>query len=127
MDWEKVYRELSKRNWIILLVLSAISTLFMSYSLTLGIILGGFVVILNFDVLQRTIRRAFPANGTAGAKPLLVVKTYFRLLALGVVIYLLIRSGSVDPIGLAIGLSTVVFSIVSFGISCARRPTGEAT
>ena len=43
------------------------------------------------------------------------------LLGLGLVMYLSIKLGRVDPVGLAIGLSTVVFSIISFGISQAVK------
>ena len=61
MDWEEVYRDLKKRNWIILLVLSTISALLMSHTVTLGVMLGGLIIILNFNILQHTIRRAFPS------------------------------------------------------------------
>jgi len=127
MDWEKAYRALVKRNWIILLILSAISYFLMSHLFTTGIILGGLIIIVNFDVLQHTIQRAFPFDGAVKArKTLLIAKSYFRLLALGATIYFLMKFGRVDPIGLAIGLSTVVFSIISFGISCALKTmTGE--
>ena len=129
MDWEKTYKELSKRNWIILLILATISYFLMSRLLTMGIILGGLIIIINFDLLQHTIRHAFPSRGGFEAnKVFLIGKCYFRLLALGAIIYLLIKLGMVDPIGLIIGLSTVVFSIISFGISCAlKTPNREAT
>ena len=129
MDWDKAYHAITKRNWIILFLLSLISYFAMPPSATLGVILGGVVVIINFDLLQNTIRRAFPTNGTEKPKkPVLIIKSYVRLLGLGLVIYLLIKLARVDPIGLAIGLSTVVFSIVSFGISRAvKRKAGEAT
>jgi len=129
MDWEKTYKDISKRSWIILLILSTFSYFIMSRLLTTGIIMGGLIVIFNFDLLQHTIRRAFPSGeGLKTKKILLIGKCYFRLLALGAIIYLLIKLGMVDPIGLTIGLSTVVFSIISFGISCAFKTTNrEAT
>ena len=129
MDWEKTYKDISKRNWIILLILSTASFFLMSRLLTTGIIAGGLIIIFNFDLLQHTVRRAFPSNeGLKSNKVFLIGKSYFRLLALGIIIYLLIKLGMVDPIGLTIGLSTVVFSIISFGISCAlKTPNREAT
>ena len=129
MNWEEVYRELKKRNWIILLVLATISTLLMNHTVTLGVILGGLIIIANFNILQHTIRRAFPSEkGVKNNKSILIIKGYFRLLVLGVVIYLILKFGMVDPIGLTVGLSTVVFSIVSFGISRAFKTlAGEAT
>ena len=57
----------------------------------------------------------------------IIAKYYLRLLALGVIIYFLITRGWVDPVGLAVGLSTVVISIVTLGIYLARKTyTGEA-
>ena len=129
MDWEEVYRDLKKRNWIILLVLSTISALLMSHTVTLGVMLGGLIIILNFNILQHTIRRAFPSEkGVKNKKSILIIKSHFRILALGAVIYFILKFRMVDPIGLIVGLSTVVFSIVSLGISRAFKTlTGEAT
>lgn len=122
MDWEKVYKDLRRRNWIILLVMSTMSYFLMSHSLTLGIILGGFIIMANFKVFQHTIRSAFSSDGVMNTgKMVIIAKYYFRLLALGVIIFLLITQGWVDPIGLAVGLSTVVISIISFGINRAYK------
>jgi hypothetical protein len=129
MDWEKTYKDLKRLNWFSLLIMSLISYFLLSSSFTLGIILGGFIIIVNFKVLQHTIRRAFSSQGVMNAsKFIIIVKYYLRLLALGVVICYLIKLGWVDPVGLAVGLSTVVISIVSFGIKAAfKTVTGEAT
>ena len=128
MDWKTLYKDLSTRNWLILLFLSSSSFFMMSNSLTLGVILGGLVIIVNFNILQRTICRAFSPEGIMTDKITVILKYYLRLLALGVIIYVLITKGWVDPVGLAIGLSTVVISIVSFGISRAWKTySTEAT
>lgn len=129
MDWEKIYRDLRKLNWIALLILSFISYFLMSSSLTMGIILGGLIIIANFHVFQHTICCAFSPEGGMKAKKIVIIgKYYLRLLALGILIYILIGHGWVDPVGLVIGLSTVVISITSFGIKRAwRTMTGEAT
>jgi len=56
------------------------------------------------------------------------MKYYFRLLVMGVIIYLLITRGLVDPLGLAVGLSTVVIGIIIFGINRAWKTfAGEAS
>lgn len=128
MDWEKTYKDLRRLNWLTLLIMSLISTLFMSQIFTLGVILGGLIIIANFKVLQHTIRRGFSAaGGMSTGKLLIIMKYYFRLLALGVVIAFLIKRGWVDPVGLTIGLSTVVISVVGFGIKRAMNAvSGEA-
>ena len=57
----------------------------------------------------------------------IVAKYYFRLAILAVIIYTLITNGWVNPIGLAIGLSIVVFSIISIGIRAVwKTSSGEA-
>ncbi|MBW1998221.1 MAG: ATP synthase subunit I [Deltaproteobacteria bacterium] len=120
---------MTKRNWVILLLLSLAGYFFLGDRLTLGIILGGLVSIANFNLLQNTITKTFPLNEGAGRgkKTILLLKSYFRLLGLGIAIYLLLKSGRIDPIGLAIGLSTVVIGIISFGITNAlKTTTGEA-
>jgi hypothetical protein len=120
MDWKLTYRVLKKRNWIILLLLSGTSYFLANRAVTLGVILGGLTIIANFGVLQHTVRRAFSPDGVMEAtKWSILVKTYARLFVLGIIIFVLITRGLVDPIGLGIGLSTVVFSIISYGIQRA--------
>jgi hypothetical protein len=122
MDWKTLHRELACLNWMILLVLASLSYFLLSPALTTGVILGGFIIIANFNVMQHTICRAFYRQGKGKSmKASIIGKYYLRLLALGIVIYVLITNGWADPIGLAIGLSTVVFSIVVFGITMALK------
>jgi len=129
MDWEKTYKDLKKLNWYSLLIMSLASYFLFSQPFTLGIILGGFIIIVNFKVLQHTIRRGFSSRGVMSAtKFFIIVKYYLRLLVLGAVICYLIKRGWVHPVGLAVGLSTVVVGIVSFGIKTAFKTVpGEAT
>jgi hypothetical protein len=128
MDWEKIYGDLRMLNWFSLLIMSLISFLFMSRSLTFGIILGGLIVIANFWVFQRSIRRGFLSEGIMRTTRFFVVTKYFlRLSVLAIIIALSVKCKWIDPVGLAIGLSTVVISIVSFGIKRALRSVmGEA-
>ncbi|MBW2609844.1 MAG: ATP synthase subunit I [Deltaproteobacteria bacterium] len=129
MDWKTIYEGFKIRNWAVLFVLSVIGYGFMSHSRTLGIILGGIVVIANFNIFQHTICHAFSSAGTESfTKVLIIVKYYLRLLALAVIIFILVTKDLVDPVGFAIGLSTMVISIVLFGISRAcKMRIGGAT
>jgi hypothetical protein len=129
MDWKTVYEDLKVQNWIILLILSSISYFLLSPSRTLGTILGGFLIIANFKVFQHTIRNAFSPDGLLVSRKIsIIAKYYFRLLVMGVIIFVLINKGLVDPVGLALGLSTVVISIVIFGIGMALNTfTKEAS
>ena len=117
-DWDRTYESLKRWNWFILLILSSASYFLMSHSMTFGIILGGFITFVNFGFLQSTIRKSFSPDGNPKTKKYsLMIKSFFRLLILGVIIYFLITRGLINPVGLTIGLSIVVLSIVSYGIS----------
>ena len=122
MDWEKTYGDLKKLNWFVLLIMSLIGNFFLSLSLTLGIILGGLIIIANFGALQRSIRRGFQSEGTMRTTSFFIVtKSFLRLSVLAIIVALLVKCKWIDPVGLALGLSTVVISIVSFGIKRALR------
>jgi hypothetical protein len=129
MDWQILHREIKMLNWIILLILSVVSYFLMRPAWTLGVILGGFAMIANFGMLQRAVRQAFSTDRKMiRGKAAIIAKYYLRLLGLGIVIYLLITKEWVDPAGLAVGLSTVVLSIVIMGIHMALKTvTREAT
>ncbi len=125
-DREKLLKQIKTTNWIILLILGSLSSVFMSATFTLGVILGGFIIIANFSVLQHTIRSAFSDQGVMrGKKISIIAKFYFRLAIMGLIIYILITTGWVNPLGLAIGLSIVIFSILSFGIRTAWKTSSR--
>jgi hypothetical protein len=128
MDWDKVSKMLANYNWIILMVLGSASFFLMSPLFTLGVILGGLIIIANFKLLQHTIRSAFASGGALKTNKVSIIgKYYFRLAIMGIIIYILVTNGWVDPIGLVIGLSIVVFSIVLMGVRAAWKiSSGEA-
>lgn len=128
MEWKGLYGDLRMINWVVLLVLSIASYLFMGEERTAGVILGGIIITVNFGVLQHTISRAFSAENTmTRGKASIIAKYYLRFLGLGVVLYLLITRGLVDPVGLAVGLSSMTISITVLGVIRAiKEARGEA-
>jgi len=122
MDWSALYRELRILNWVILLILTSAAVAFWGRPEGVGVFAGGVIIIANFSLLQHTISRAFlPDGGMKRVKAVIVVKYYLRLLALGVILYLLISRGHLDPVGLAVGLSTISLSIAVVGVQKAIR------
>ena len=73
MEWEKVSKEIKTLNWVTLLVLGSASYPLMGSAFTLGIILGGMIVIANFNLLQKTIRSAFGPDGVMKSKKVSIV------------------------------------------------------
>lgn len=99
----------------------------------MGIILGGMMSIANFRLLQKNIRKGFLFNKVINGNVLkinragIIFKFYLRLTVLGILIYFLITRQVVNPIGLTIGLSIIVMSIICLGINLIRkRSSGEA-
>jgi len=122
MDWEDIFRNLKALNWLILLVLATLSFFWMPEPFTTGIILGGFIIIANFRLLQHTICQGFASDRMSRSKKAsIIAKYYLRLLAMAVVIYFLILRHWVHPVGLIIGLSIVMISIVSLGIHMSLK------
>ena len=126
MEWNRINEEIKTWNWIILLFLSLLSYILFSSARTFGTIVGGFLVIANFNILQHTLRNAFVNKEILKSKRISIIfKFYLRIIVLGFIIAVLVLNGWIDPIGLATGLSTVVFAITLFGIRMAIKPKGR--
>lgn len=122
LDWKAAYREIRLLNWITLLVFTVASVALFDLPSTMGVILGGLVIMANLGLLQHTIRRAFAGDGTiTRSRWSVALKIFFRLLALGVILFALIACEWINPVGLAVGLSTLFISIVGFGIKRACK------
>jgi ABC-type xylose transport system permease subunit len=76
-----------------------------------GILFGGLLVTINFHLLAKTLKNALTPPHLASHN-LILAKYYLRFLANGFIIFVLIAGHIVHPVGLVIGLSLVVFSII---------------
>ena len=122
MEWEKIHDDLKTKIWLVLLILSSSGYLLLTPKQTLGIVIGGLIVIANFKIFTDTLRNAFGNNFLlAGKKTTIFLKIYFRLFALGLIIALILKIELVDPIGLTIGLSTIVIAITLFAVCLALK------
>lgn len=84
---------------------------FAATDFALGIFCGALLVTVNFHLLARTLRRALTPPRLASHN-LVLAKYYLRFLVSGFIIFLLIAGRVVHPVGLVIGLSVVVMSIL---------------
>lgn len=125
MDWETIYEELKVIYWFVLLIFASTSYFLLSPAITLGVILGGLLIIANFHIFQYTLIKAFEnKEKLKGRKISIYFNYYFRLFALGLIIFMLLRNGHINPVGLVIGLSTVVVAIAFLGVSMALKTKG---
>ena len=101
-------------NWLVLVSLLLLGSLFASVNFALGILAGGLISILNFYGLCRGLKTSFgeiAANKSPG-KAALIIKYLLRLTVTGVVLYVILAKTNIDIFGLIIGLATVIVSII---------------
>jgi hypothetical protein len=101
----------TKANWILFILFSVAGFLLFSKAFALGIVAGGIIVTVNFHLLAKTLRSALTPPYLASHNAVLA-KYYLRFSVSGLVIIFLIWGHIVNPIGLIIGLSVVVASIM---------------
>lgn len=108
---ERLLKFIVWSNWILLAMAGVIGYMTASQGFTLGIIAGGLIVTINFHLLYRTLKRSLKPPHLKSPKTV-IVKYYIRFVISGLIIILLITQQVVNPLGLFIGLSVVVASIL---------------
>jgi hypothetical protein len=108
---QRILQFVTRANWVILAGATMAGIVVAPPDFALGILSGGLIVTVNFYLLARTLRRALTPPHLASHNAV-IAKYYLRFLASAFVIFLLIAGGVVNPLGLVIGLSVVVMSII---------------
>jgi hypothetical protein len=108
---QRIIKFVTRSNWILFGVASILGFALFSANVALGILCGGLLVTVNFHLLAKTLKKALTPPHLASHN-LVLAKYYLRFLVSGFVIFLLIAGHIVHPVGLVIGLSVVVFSII---------------
>ena len=98
-------------NWIVLAVFFIPALILTPFKFALGILLGGFISIINFYWMERGLCGLF-IKTSKNVKASIIIKYYIRLGLIAIVLYFLIANGTVNVIGLLIGLSVVVINII---------------
>jgi hypothetical protein len=108
---QRIIKFITRSNWILSIGASLAGFLFAPPAFARGILFGGLLVALNFHLLAKTLKKALTPPHISSHN-LVLAKYYLRFLATGFIIFVLIAGHLVDPIGLVIGLSIVVCSIM---------------
>ncbi len=108
---QRLLKFITRTNWILFFVASIVGLILLSPDFSRGIIFGGLIVTINFHLLYRTLKKAFRPSRLSSHRVVLA-KYYIRFLISGVIIFVLISGHYVNPLGLVIGLSVVVASIM---------------
>ncbi|MFC1844469.1 ATP synthase subunit I [Thermodesulfobacteriota bacterium] len=112
--------KMGRLNWLLLLVMTAASGLFISPYFAKGLFIGGLIANISFILLKKDITRVLsgPLNAAKGR---FLIKYYVRLTVLAVILFFLVRYRSVHLVGLLVGLSTVVISIGIMVAGAAKK------
>jgi hypothetical protein len=119
-------------SWIYLLVLTIASWIIFSWSFAWAVLVGGVISILSFLVAHKDVigflDSLTPTQDGESDKQLIkrrklgyILKFWFRILIIGIVLLFLIRNGKVNVFGLILGLSTVVFTVTFTALNVVRH------
>lgn len=115
-----------------LVVLTGGSWLLGSWTFAWSVMAGGLIAILSFWVSQRDLNGFIsslvtnPDQSENEAKARFgksgfLLRFWFRIVIIGVVVLLLIRFSSVNTFGLILGLSTIVFTVTFTAVEIVRH------
>ena len=112
MDIQKrILTFVTRSNWILFLAASILGFMLLPADFAKGVLFGGLLVTVNFHLLARTLRKALTPPHLSSHN-LVIAKYYLRFIGSGFIIFVLIAGNFVNPVGLVIGLSVVVISIM---------------
>ncbi len=112
MDIQKrILKFVTRTNWVLFLVASMIGFMLFSADFARGVLFGGLLVTVNFHLLAGTLRKALTPPHLSSHN-VVIAKYYLRFIGSGFIIFVLIAGNYVNPVGLVIGLSVVVCSIM---------------
>ncbi len=124
-------------SWFYLLVLTLGSWLLMSWSFAWAVLAGGVISNVSFISSHRDVvdfvesltpdkeegseEASENKKGTKRTTTGFMLRFWLRILVIGILLLLLIKSAEANVFGLIIGLSTMVFTITFTAVSVARR------
>lgn len=111
IEKDPLQKRLESTNWIILAALVGSSLLLNTTRLSLGILCGGLISVVNFHWLYRNLMSVFTKHPDR-AKKAVLIHYYIRLAVTAFILFWVISGNLVDIIGLVIGLSVVSLNII---------------
>lgn len=108
---QRILKFITRTNWVLFIAASILGVIILPLDVARGIMFGGLIVTVNFHLLYRTLKKAFTPPHLA-SHSVVLAKYYLRFTASAFIIFVLISGHHVNPLGLFIGLSVVVASII---------------
>ena len=108
---KRILTFVTRSNWILFLAASILGFILLPADFAKGVLFGGLLVTVNFHLLAGTLRKALTPPQLSSHN-LIIAKYFLRFIGSGFIIFVLIAGNYVNPVGLVIGLSVVVLSIM---------------
>jgi hypothetical protein len=108
---QRILKFVTRTNWILFATVSISGFLLFPANYARGLFFGGLLVTVNFHLLARTLKKALTPPHLSSHN-VVIAKYFLRFIVSGFIIFVLIAGHFVHPVGLVIGLSVVVFSII---------------
>jgi hypothetical protein len=104
-------------NWIVAGLLTIIAAMTYPLFIAQSVLIGGILANISFLFMKKDLEnflmgKLLHSGKEKLAKVQFYIKYYGRLAALAAILYVLVRSETVHPVGLLVGLSTVTLSIL---------------
>jgi len=112
-------KKIESANWVVVVLFVVVGRMFCTDDVALGLLVGGLVSVANYYLLARNMRGFVNSvmrdeGSSAGRRSAgIAAKNLLRLAGTGVVLYCAIVHLEVHVVGLLIGLTVVVVSIVA--------------
>ena len=111
-------RTLKLANWTILALLVVLGYLWQGQQFALGVLVGGLLVVVNFHWLHRNLKGLLevvpelPEGQRGQAKAFFAARQLLRFFVALVLLFVLLRQDWINVIGLVVGLSTIVVTLM---------------
>ena len=124
--WEFVIRRIKIFSLVLLLLMAGCTWFFYSWVFVRSVLIGGLLVNVSFWLLQRDIHRLLHKVSESEdqrtsvirlQKTQFMMKFFARLVVLFLLFAVLASRMTIDMIGLTLGLTTVLCSVVIIGLS----------
>ena len=112
---ERLLQRIELASAILLISLTLGAGFLFSWNAAWGVLLGGGIVVVSFQVLKWQLRRSLQRPGRLPTRAAVFLSYYVRFLATLFVIFLVLYLGLAKPFPILIGLSVMVLSIVLVG------------
>lgn len=108
---ERLLKIIVFSNWILLAVLTVGGVLLRTWDFGWGVFAGGLIISINFHFLYRTLKKSLDPLQLS-SPGIILGKYYIRFLISALIIFVLISEHYVEPVGLILGLSIIVISLL---------------